>query len=57
MAFYYEMVRGLGSLKLNTPEAYVQLYTNDLYRLDTFYRCALEEYHELLSRMFLYLLV
>ena len=26
MAFYYEMVRGLGSLKLNTPEAYVQLY-------------------------------
>ena len=40
MAFYYEMVRGLGSLKLNTPEAYVQLYTNDLYRLDTFYRCA-----------------
>ena len=50
MAFYYEMVRGLGSLKLNTPEAYVQLYTNDLYRLDTFYRCALEEYHELLSK-------
>ncbi|WP_455621045.1 PglZ domain-containing protein [Parabacteroides sp.] len=50
IAFYYEMVRGLGSMKLNTPEAYVQLYTNDLYRLDTFYRCALEEYHELLSK-------
>lgn len=50
MAFYYEMVRGLGSLKLNTPETYVQLYTNDFYRLDTFYRCALEEYHKLLSK-------
>ena len=50
MALYYEMVKGLGSLRLNTPEAYVQLYTNDLYKLDTYYRCALEEYHELLSK-------
>lgn len=49
-ALYYEKIKGLGSLKLNTPEAYVQLYINDLYRLDTFYRCALEEYHELLSK-------
>lgn len=49
-ACYYEKVKDLGSLKLNSTEAYVQLYIHDLYRLDTAYRCASEAYHALLAK-------
>ncbi len=50
MALYYEKVKDLGSLKLNSTEAYVQLYISDLYQVDTFYRLALEAFHALLSK-------
>lgn len=50
LAMYYEAVKGLGSLKFNTPDAYVRKYLDDFYRLDTFYRCAIEQYYSLLDK-------
>lgn len=50
VALYYDKQRKVDTLKLNTPEEYVQRYTGDWYQLDTFYRHALEAYHELISK-------
>ena len=49
MALYYNQAKGMGSLKLNTTEAYVQKYVDEYYLLDRFYRRALEEYHALMT--------
>lgn len=46
VALYYSKVNAIGSLRLNTPEAYVQLYLDKFYELDMHYRKSLEYYHE-----------
>ncbi len=50
MALYYEKARIIGTLKLNTPEAYIQKYLNEFYSVDMCYRRALEAYHELITK-------
>ena len=50
VALYYDKVKGIGTLKLNSPEEYVQMYLNSLYQVDTYYRRALEAYHQLITR-------
>lgn len=50
VGLYYEKVRALGTLKLNSPEAYVQKYLNEFYVVDMCYRKALEAYHELVVK-------
>ena len=37
-------------MKLNSPEEYVQLYVNELYLADMFYRHSLEAYHDLITK-------
>ena len=49
LALYYDKVKGLGTLKLNTPEQYVQKYLNEVYLVDYFYRQALEAYHTVMN--------
>jgi len=49
MALYYNQVKNIGTLKLNTPEEYVQKYVDEYYLIDMFYRRALEEYHEIVT--------
>jgi hypothetical protein len=46
LAQFYDKLRSLDTLKLNTPEEYVQLYLRDFYSVDMLYRHALEAYHE-----------
>lgn len=48
-ALYYEKTRALGTLKLNSPEAYIQKYLNEFYSLDMCYRRSLEAYYELVE--------
>lgn len=50
LALYYDKIRGLGTLKLNTPEQYVQKYLNEFYQVDYFYRQALEAYHTVMDQ-------
>ena len=50
MALYYEKARIIGTLKLNSPEAYIQKYLNEFYSIDMCYRRALEAYHELITK-------
>ena len=50
VALYYEKVRNVGTMKLNTPEDYVQLYVKELYLADMLYRHSLEAYHELVTK-------
>ena len=50
VALYYEKVKTVGSMKLNSPEDYVQLYINELYLADMFYRHSLEAYHDLITK-------
>ncbi len=50
VSLYYEKVRSLGTLKLNNPDEYVQLYVNNVYLVDMFYRHSLEAYHELITK-------
>lgn len=50
LALYYDKIRGLGTLKLNTPEQYVQKYLNEFYQVDYFYRQALEAYHTVMNQ-------
>lgn len=50
VALYYEKVKNIGTLKLNKPEEYVQLYVNELYLADMFYRHSLEAYHDLITK-------
>ena len=49
-ALYYTQVRGLGTLKLNSPKAYVEKYTSEFYLVDMYYRHTLEAYHELITK-------
>ena len=49
LALYYDKIRGLGTLKLNTPDQYVQKYLNEFYLVDYFYRQALESYHSVMN--------
>ncbi|MBR5576795.1 MAG: BREX-1 system phosphatase PglZ type A [Bacteroidaceae bacterium] len=50
MALYYDKVKGIGTLKLNSPEEYVQRYINEFYLVDMFYRRSLEAYHMLITK-------
>ena len=53
VALYYEKVKTVGSMKLNSPEEYVQKYVdkdNGLYMADMFYRHSLEAYHDLITK-------
>lgn len=52
LAFYYEKVKGIGSLVLNKPDDYVKFYTERFYLIDQYYRLAVEKYYQLkLSEM------
>ena len=50
MALYYDKVKTLGTLKLNSPQEYVARYRSDLCLLDLFYRRTLEAYHKIITR-------
>lgn len=53
VALYYEKVKTVGTMKLNSPEEYVQNYVdkdNGLYLADMFYRHSLEAYHDLITK-------
>ena len=53
VALYYEKVKTVGTMKLNSPEEYVQKYIdkdNGLYLADMFYRHSLEAYHDLITK-------
>lgn len=50
MALYYDKVKNIGTLKLNTPEEYVQRYINEFYLVDMFYRRSLEAFHILITK-------
>lgn len=50
IALYYEKVKTVGTMKLNSPEEYVKLYTEQLYLADMFYRHSLEAYHDLITK-------
>lgn len=49
-ALYYDKVRTLGTLKLNSPEEYIQKYRNEFYLIDMCYRKSLEAYYELVGK-------
>lgn len=49
-ALYYDKVRGVGSLKLRTPQDYVESYMSEWYQIDMLYRRSLEAYHELITK-------
>ena len=48
-AMFYTTMRSTGSLRLNTPDDYIDRYTTLYYKLDTYYRKTLEAYHQLLT--------
>ena len=50
MALYYDKVRSIGTLKLNTPNDYVNRYTTEFYGVDLLYRRSLEAYHLLITK-------
>lgn len=50
VALYYDKVRTIGSLKINTPEEYVQRYITEFYLIDMYYRHSLEAYHKLITK-------
>lgn len=50
VALYYNQVRDLGTLKLNTTEEYIKKYQEEFYLVDLYYRCSLEKYHELITK-------
>lgn len=55
VALYYGKVKAIGSLRLNTTEAYVQKYIDreeGLCLVDLCYRQSLEAYHELITKNF-----
>lgn len=49
LAQYYSKAKSIGTLKLNTPDDYVQAYTKDWYLLDLHYRCSLEAFHQIVT--------
>ncbi len=50
LALYYDKVRCVGSLKLKTPQDYVDRYTSEWYQIDMLYRRSLETYHDLITK-------
>lgn len=46
LALYYDMTRTFDTLKLNTPEDYIQLYLEKFHKVDRIYREAIESYYE-----------
>ncbi len=51
VASFYEKKLRLGSIKLSTPQDYVDRYTTDFYIFDQLYRKALEIHHKLSSEV------
>lgn len=49
VALYYQTTKNVDTLKLDTPDQYVNRYTTELYRFDLFYRHALENYHKVIK--------
>ncbi len=49
-ALYYMQVRGIGTLKLNSTQEYVEKYTSEFYLVDMYYRRTLEAYHALITK-------
>lgn len=47
LAFYYEKVKGIGSLVQNTPDDYIRFYTERFYLIDQYYRLAVEKFYQL----------
>lgn len=47
LAFYYEKVKGIGSLVQNTPDDYIKFYTERFYLIDQYYRLAVEKFYQL----------
>lgn len=47
LAFYYEKVKGIGSMVLNNPDDYIKFYTDRFYLIDQYYRLAVEKYYQL----------
>lgn len=48
-ATYYEKEKAIGSLKLDRPNDYVGLYSSEFFKLDQFYRIAIEKFHDSLA--------
>ncbi len=51
VASFYEKKLRLGSIKLSTPQDYINRYTTDFYIFDQLYRKALEMHHKLSSEV------
>ncbi|MDE5882844.1 MAG: BREX-1 system phosphatase PglZ type A [Muribaculaceae bacterium] len=51
VAAFYEKKLRLGSIKLSTPQDYIERYTSDFYLFDQLYRKALEAHHKLISEI------
>lgn len=50
LALYYTKIKDFSSFKFSKPDDYIQLYLNEFYLLDTFYRKSLAIYHELVTK-------
>ncbi len=50
LALYYDRVRNVGTLRLKTPQDYVDSYVGEWYQVDLFYRRSLRSYHELMTK-------
>lgn len=46
-ARYYEKVKSIESLRLNTPDDYIAVYQRDWYQIDQLYRLSTESYYNL----------
>ena len=44
-AQYYELAKSIKSIKLNTPDEYVNRYCSEFYLLDYYYRCAVNKFY------------
>lgn len=53
LATFYDKMQSIGSIRLSTPQDYVDRYTTDFYVFDQLYRKALESYLKLSSDMVL----
>ncbi|MDE6423940.1 MAG: TIGR02687 family protein, partial [Muribaculaceae bacterium] len=51
VASFYEKKLRLGSIKLSTPQEYIERYTTDFYIFDQLYRKTLEVHHKLSSEV------
>lgn len=51
VAAFYERKQRLGSIKLSSPQEYVDRYLTDFYMFDQLYRKSLESHHKLVSEV------